>query len=238
MSRRFIKEFVGAHSGERAILLGNGPSLLDYSPADVDELAGSTGITIGINRCWQANDSRGFAGFTSPDYWLCVNSHQVVDYKVGAVTPTRCAFITDRLRALLKRWDRPWCTITRACREVARAHEIDPCEVFPTTLDGGYVGGFAGRIALELAAWMGFAQILLIGYDCGDNDGHHYPSPRTMHASREALMVPQFAPVARWADACGVAIINGSPASKILDFPRFTREELLRGGTGLWKKMT
>lgn len=113
-------------------------------------------------------------------------------------------------------------TCTRAARTLPRLHLVGPPEVA--------TGLTSGHSALDVAAAMGAAEIVLLGFDCRTVAGrsHHHDDYRVQ--APESLYRERILPMwAGWGERMrqkGVAVINATPGSALDEFPRADLGEL------------
>lgn len=134
----------------------------------------------------------------------------------------------------------------RVALENARSWEVDPsilvvenygnpeppeCVGIAEPGDGLFTHRSAGAQAIELAAKLGAARILLLGFDMRAVNGrtHYHMSHRrpTIPRDYEMTMLPWFAPLGEALRARGVEVVNCTPGSAIACFRRSTVEREL-----------
>lgn len=133
------------HKGHRAFILGNGPSL---ARTDLSRLDGDA--SFGLNRIYLLFRETDFR----PTYYVAMNEmvlEQSIDWIHGLTMPRflnwnrRALFQSQRDLIFLRESYRPW---------------------FSTDLTRGVWGGATVTfIALQIAYWMGFDEVVLIGVD-------------------------------------------------------------------------
>lgn len=110
-----------------------------------------------------------------------------------------------------------------------RATERYGLNLFTPSSEGAFN---SGQRAIQLAAHLGAARIILLGYDCSLEGGTHW------HGDHPGMMHnPSSGEVERWhtdfaalaAELPGVDIINGSRYTALTCFPRSTPEKIFRG---------
>lgn len=202
-----ILAFKNRHRGQAAMLLGNGPSLTTVPQAFLAGIENTADdpVLIGMNRSWKYQPTR-YQCFVAPQHWdeLCAGKHR-----------TEVVFTTDRFVKNVAAWKRG----EHLDVEVVLVKQIRESYMlwkrFSPWLDKGTEAPFAGIFALQLAAWMGFKQIHLLGYDCHNTDGHHYDDVR----AKRDVQLKYYSRVPAWAEASGVKIWNWNPGSAIRVFP-------------------
>ena len=145
-SIRRLTEFKDRHRGQRCFIIGNGPSL---KQTDLSLLRGEK--TIGMNRFYLAFPE---LGFTST-YYLCVNSlviEQSADDIRGLPIPK---FLSWRSHRLVK-----------PTEDMMFLHTTYTGPGFARDARGRlWEGATVTYVALQLAFFMGFEQVILIGVD-------------------------------------------------------------------------
>lgn len=151
-----LEKFRDIHRGKRCFLIGNGPSLL-YS--DLEKLRKNKEISFGVNRIYQSFDKTEWR----PDYYIIVDS-----------------IVMEQDFQKIKNYDFPVVFIGDNYSEI---HEISHDNYFYFSrkanryLEGcfseditNYVYGGSTVIfdAMQIAVYMGFSEIILLGVDMTD----------------------------------------------------------------------
>jgi len=144
MSR--LNRFRDLHAGERCVLVCNGPSL---NRMDLAPLRGA--VVIGLNKIFLGLPRFGFY----PRYLVAVNPLVVEQSAAALAAMSAIRFIGARAGKFLP--------------EDAFTHHVnllwDPV-VFSTDLTQGLrEGGTVTHAALQVAFWMGFSEVVIIGMD-------------------------------------------------------------------------
>jgi hypothetical protein len=141
-----IADFRGRHQGERVAILANGPSLLHH---DLNLLAPAGIRTMGMNASWQA--------LHPTDY------HVTLEYDHALRHP----WMYDKIarRGTLFTMGDSWGEL--GVRIPFRSEKETP---FSFDLERGAVSelrgvGSVAYVALQLAVWMGFSTIFMVGLD-------------------------------------------------------------------------
>lgn len=141
-----LERFRDLHHGARAIIVCNGPSLndMDLSPLRRE-------IVFGLNKIHLGLDRFGF----HPRYLVAVNPRVVEQARAELAQLSAIRFIGARAAQHLP--------------EDAFTHHVpvlDPPVVFSRDLTEGFrEGGTVTHAALQVAYWMGFAEVIIIGMD-------------------------------------------------------------------------
>lgn len=145
-SRKKMKAYQNKHKGERCFILGNGPSLRD---TDLSKLQGE--YTIGLNRIYLMFPELGF----KTSYYLSVNDLVIEQCASDIQALEMPRFVSWRSR----KWLHP---------------EKDLFFLYTTYTGPGFKMNAAGRlwegatvtyVALQLAFFLGFSEVILIGVD-------------------------------------------------------------------------
>lgn len=154
-----LARFRDLHRGERGVVVCNGPSLNEM---DLGFLRRET--VIGLNKIHLGLDRFGFY----PRYLVAVNARVVEQSRDELAKMTSMKFIGGRASHLLP--------------EDAFTHHVailDHPVVFSRDLTQGFrEGGTVTHAALQVAWWMGFTEVVIIGMD------HRYVSEGAPHEAR------------------------------------------------------
>jgi len=225
------QEFKETKKGKRVFLLGNGPPLRDWSMAD---LRGVGADTIGINRSWMSADAftdpitkkefeehKGFQGTTYHCFVSGAHAYNLCDGKVK----TGVVFSPIWLKWLI---DSAECGCgCRYCFVNVLTGGHSPT-TFRFDLNHGIMTKFAGYFALQIAAWMGYSEIFLLGFSAIDREGHAHDSNPDKGLITRGGMRRWFQGAADWANSKpDKTIVNCDPESAIDFFPKMGKEEVL-----------
>jgi hypothetical protein len=135
-----IEDFQGRHTGERCVIVANGPSLLDViSKPDVVKRVMKFGTVIGVNRSFEAFPS---------DYHVVPDHNALLNY--GRLIPeTKGLFTRHEIRR----------------RDAITIKSLPNRDLFSLDLREGWVIQGASGGALQVAAWMGFRTAVFLGLD-------------------------------------------------------------------------
>jgi hypothetical protein len=246
-----IADLKNAFAGERVWLVGNGPSAESWTTEEMRRLGG---FVFGMNRCWRESPRTG-TGFSDTDFHTFLAGHHFDDLMAGRVE-SGTVFIPRRFLRLMvpmNRWpnDRrknksPIFSINLAERWNYRRFGRPWGYDFDT---GSVASTFAGHLALALSVYMGFTEILLVGYDLNNGEGHFFDKsdekPTSPPNFNREGMVRWFDPVGEWLVAgehpdvepeFGAArtlarplIVNCNPGSAIRVFPFASKQDIESG---------
>jgi len=155
-NRRQLAAYRNVHRGQRCFILGNGPSLKDM---DLSPLRNE--LTIGLNRIYLLFPSLGF----TTTYLASVNPHVQRQFKDDFLALPMPKFLSWNMRAEFPVRD-----------DVALLYSENSREDFTADISAGlWEGGTVTYVALQLAFFMGFDDVILIGVD------HSFKSSGTAH---------------------------------------------------------
>src|SRR5688572_19058246 len=141
-----LSMFKGRHDGERAVLVANGPSL---NVMDLRFLHGAT--TIGMNKIYL-----GFERFAFyPRYYVAVNN-KVIEQASEQIKALNCVKFISARNAKLVPEDGLTCHVNTSRPLPRFCHDI-------TT--GVHEGWTVTHAALQIAFYMGFKEVVIIGMD-------------------------------------------------------------------------
>lgn len=144
-NRAYIEGFRNAHAGRRCVIIGNGPSLRDTNLSLLrDE------VTFGLNRIYLMFDQLGFeTSFHVVVNQLvveqCADDFRNIKSPLFTTTPSRAFLDGAPTTAFLNKLAGP-----RFCTDVSR---------------GIWEGATVTYVAMQLAYYMGFSEVILIGVD-------------------------------------------------------------------------
>ena len=159
-NERLLLSFHNRHLGKRCFIIGNGPSL---NLCDVSLLKDE--VTFGFNSIFLNRNKMGFA----PTYYIVEDILVAEDrrHEINRYREPTVRFFGEYLRCFLD--DAPntvWMNVKL---------RYDEYEGFPNFSVNSarelWVGGTVSYLALQLAFYMGFQDVYLIGFD------HHYTVP-------------------------------------------------------------
>lgn len=145
MDYAHIRKFKNVHAGGRCVIMGNGPSLRE---TDLSLLRNE--VTFGLNRIYLMFDTLGF----EPTYHVVVNKHVVEQCAEDLRQIKVPLFTTTENRDYL--------------RGAENARYLTPLSGprFATNAAHGiWVGGTVTYVTMQLAYYMGFTEVVLVGVD-------------------------------------------------------------------------
>lgn len=147
-SIRLLQDYHNRHLGERCFIIGNGPSL---KQTDLSKLKGE--ITFGMNRIYLAFDQMGF----TPTYYVSVNDLVIEQCLQDILALPMPKFLSWRSRRFFT---------NPPDERTIFLHTTYTGPKFATDVRGRlWEGATVTYVALQLAYYMGFEQVILIGVD-------------------------------------------------------------------------
>jgi hypothetical protein len=169
-NERRLGELSNAHAGERCFIIGNGPSL---NQLDLTRLREET--TFGVNAIYTNYQKMGFY----PTYYV-VEDYLVAEdraVEINAYRKSRVKFFGNYLRYCLR--PDPSTVVLNVLLDY-RDYPHFP-HFSRNALERVWVGGTVSYVCMQLAYYMGFSEVYLIGFD------HSYSVPKDA-AIREAVI--------------------------------------------------
>ena len=236
---RALRALKDIHRGKRCFLVATGPSL---TMEDVRLLEGE--ITFGVNSCFRLFDRTDWR----PDYYAITDSKVFEDlYAEIAAVPLRTLFVIDRTDARYnceKKYVLPanprglsW----RFTRLPDRFPRLFPWTFFSGHIDRSvYLGRTVIYSLLQVAAYMGFSEIYLLGVDCDYTgkkthaDALSYKTGKWQNFDGRNLeqtgqdMIRSFEVANQYARRHGFHIYNATRGGRLEVFPRIALEDALK----------
>ncbi len=222
-----IRRFANIHKGERCFVVATGPSLkID----DLNRLYYNNEISISVNtvyNCFNLTKWR-------PDYLVVTDTGALdIYYDDFLNVDVKYKFLSDRQYKLWHNVDRDDISLFHLFVEY---YESEGPE-FSGRMDiGAFYGGSVIYCALQLAVYMGFKEIYIIGADCGykgdgreDND-HFIPNYFSKNGAKGSLipdkMFAAYRVARKYAEEHGVKIFNATRGGTLEVFNRAGFEDL------------
>lgn len=220
-----IEKFKGNHKNQRCFIVATGPSL---KIKDLDKLYKQNEICISVNGIFQAFNRT----LWRPDYYIIDDPTGVLiwrknilqaDIKEKFIADSVWFFDTDEVASNMHKWH-----FQRAQKE---EEEPEFSEDFARISYCGATIVFDG--ALQLAAYMGFTEIYLIGVDCCRYESvekQHF-SPAYDDVSKQVNLnvernILAYRSAKKYADNHGISIYNATRGGELEVFERVNFDEL------------
>ncbi len=147
-SVRLLRAYHNRHLGERCFIIGNGPSL---KQTDLSKLKGE--MTFGMNRIYLAFEQMGFL----PTYYVAINDLVIEQCLREILALPMPKFLSWRSRRFF---------LNPPDERTIFLHTTYTGPKFATDVGGRlWEGATVTYVALQLAFYMGFQQVILIGVD-------------------------------------------------------------------------
>lgn len=147
-----LQRFQNIHAGKRAFIIGNGPSL---RPADLDTLHRNKEICLGLNKIHKIYSQTEWR----PDY-ICMTDTRVIgacENELDRITEKSVVFMADRYFCSEK---------VQYVHLKSEYYEPNLPGFSEDIIEGVFLGyTVTYDLALQIAAYMGFREIYLIGID-------------------------------------------------------------------------
>ena len=228
---RGLEELKGTAEGKRCFLIGNGPSL---TYEDLRKLKDEK--TFGCNSLCLAFEEAGFSTtyYFFLDWRVYRNHRKIIDsYGEGMVffRSTLSCFLSKAGRAFWRK-ARPFNSLSHYNYQHERTRKFSE-KPYKTVYDG-YTVIYA---MMQIAVYMGFTEICLLGVDCDYTHGknnNHFAGSGTEHVTSSEVnyatlkMGEAFEVAREYAEKRGIRIINCSRGGKLEVFERKSLDEILK----------
>jgi hypothetical protein len=236
-----LEAFSGIHKGERCFIIGNGPSL---NIPDLEMLRNE--ITFTVNRIYQFFDETTWR----PTYWTCKDPAVLLDIceELDSLKGTQC-FVNYVAEHMGVRVDNNFFYIfERIPFEINRYHQRHNILFSGNISKMIEYGETITYAAIQIAAYMGFAEIYLMGVDNNysttlQSDGQvvvdetvkNYPEklmPKNTIESKYAKFAIEpvtraYAAAKDYCEAHNIRIANATRGGKLEVFERVNLEDIL-----------
>jgi len=210
----------GKYKGGRAYVLGSGTSLTRL-PRDVLAALPSTGVTIGANFLmrWEG------LPFT-PNYYCATEEDWFTD--ISDLAAAKCpdaikVFAKNHPPHAFRRYN-DWICVHREHERLGIVNPEAPAFTGFSSLTGTVIGD----CCLQLTAWMGFSQVVLLGVD-GDRRGHADGTANEWRFNPPERLVREIAMAREIMSKRGVELVNGArDGDGELTIPRIDLAELVK----------
>ncbi len=227
--KKYIRSLRNKYNGKRCFIIGNGPSLGIH---DLEKIKGE--ISFGTHRIYEIFDKTSWR----PDYYLAQ------DYKLiyTSKESIKSIDVNDKLIAIPGRM--PIIKIKGARYIKMIFEEFYPrLPQFSDNIENGiYEGYTVSYMCLQVAAYMGFKEIYLLGIDHNysielDENGNLYKNngvrdhfsdnDKTENVPQTFKSTLAYKAAKEYADRNGIKIYNATRGGKLEVFERKTLEEVL-----------
>lgn len=220
-----ICRFKNIHKGKRCFIIGLGPSLMIE---DLDRLYNHQEICISMNTIWKAFDKTKWR----PTYYVA-DDYRVIRGDCGDMLEhmkNSYCFIGDTDPQFCEKMDRPsYVFLHHANQEIS--------EDMPSKFSGDfsrncYTNSTVTNSCLQLAAYMGFKEIYLLGVDFSYGSSkyetykHFYKEDNKNSLGFRDAVYMGYLGAKKYADEHGIKICNATRGGKLEVFERVDFDEL------------
>lgn len=219
-----IEKYRNIHNGKRCFIVATGPSL---KMEDLDALAAHKEICISLNSIWRAFGATKWR----PQYYLAMDYRSIRDYKeIIEKENIACSFWGDTYKGFdaVKYNERN--LLHHFVYEYSEKKYPKFSEDFARK---SYHGSTVTYNALQLAVYMGFKDIYLLGVDfsyIGQSKdvkyGHFYKEKKFTSVGYERQVYLAYLSAKKYADEHGIKIYNATRGGKLEVFERVDFDSL------------
>lgn len=216
-----IEKFKGIHSGKRCFIVATGPSL---RMEDLDTLLEHQEICISVNSIWKAFSKT----LWRPMYYVAMDYRALADIKEDSVIPYLFLGDTDK-----NYWMKPHKENYMKHHFVYEYNEKRYPKFSEDFARKSYMGSTVTYNALQLAVYMGFQEIYLLGVDFSyaGQEGkyaHFYREKKLIATGFEKQVRLAYLSTREYADQHGIKIYNATRGGKLEIFERIDFDELFK----------
>lgn len=220
-----LERFKNIHQGKRCFIVATGPSL---KMEDLDILYQKQEICISVNGIFAAFDKTQWR----PDYYMIGDINAITKWKDEISKEQKIIrFVEENVATVLKKTDEniyQW----HAFRDWTDGHMPQFSDDFARGTFTGWTITYDG--ALQLAVYMGFAEIYLLGVDCNyaKNSYRNYFEEQKESDSlnhHEERMILAYRAAREYTEKRGIRIYNATRGGMLEEFVRVDFDLLMRG---------
>lgn len=223
-----LEKFKGIHRGKRCFIVATGPSL---QMEDLDKLYRNHELTISVNGIFTAFDKTPWR----PDYYIVSDKNVTRTRKSELLkADVREKFIADTAWEFEASEEQPNLYKWHAILQWTDGRMPEFSEDFSRGGFCGYTVIYDG--ALQLAVYMGFQEIYLLGTDCSKSDGvktrhfstdYYTPKEKNTNYSLQLdNILLSYQAAKEYADAHGIKIYNATRGGELEVFERVDFDSL------------
>lgn len=197
-----LAKLKAAYRGKKTFVLGNGPSLVEHDLVKLQE------PTFGINRSFFAHRS---------DFHVVADPVSAVEHE-EQLRKLPCVFGVDSRAAANQE------------EYMILLHDLGTDMAWSRDPVVGVYPRSSPYIALQLATWMGFGKVVLLGTDLCEHKGKRHFHSIPAHRPIDTMVTSQLKSFGFAADKLrdsNTKVYNCSPSNVLQAFPRITFEEAL-----------
>lgn len=223
-----LEKFKGIHCGKRCFIVATGPSL---RMEDLDKLYQNHELTISMNGIFAAFDKTKWR----PDYYVVSDKNVTkVRKKELLQADIKGKFVADMAWEFAAEEEQPNLYQWHLIRQWSNGEMPEFSEDFARGNFTGYTVTYDG--ALQLAVYMGFTEIYLLGTDCNKSDGvktrhfstdYYTPEEKNVNYSLQLdKILLAYQAAKKYADAHGIKIYNATRGGELEVFERVDFDSL------------
>lgn len=218
-----IEEFKNIHQGKRCFIVATGPSL---RIEDLNTLADNNEICISVNSIWRAFESTKWR----PQYYLAVDGDGLCEFGDAVKNQNiPYLFFGDTNE---KFWQENHKENYIKCHVVFETSQKKCPKFSEDFARKHYLGYTVTYSAMQLAVYMGFKEIYLLGVDFshrgknGENYEHFYKEDKLISVSREEYVLLAYEAAKRYSESNGIGIFNVTRGGNLEVFERIDFDSL------------
>ncbi len=202
-----LLKYKNMHHGQKCLVVGNGPSLRLEDILRVRDV-----YTFGVNRIYLLSEK------WQPDYYVCMDQKVLEDENIYSCR-AKTKFFPASVKERLKEGDEYVFLSNRYSYE--SVFEVPFSDDITHTV---YSGGNVIYAVLQIAVYMGFVEIYLVGVDCSypkDKPSHFYGNDFDVGGDPQwGISINSFQSAKKYADAHGIKIYNATRGGELEVFER------------------
>jgi len=220
LSDELLKQLYNVHQGERCFVIGTGPSLNKTNFARIKDE-----VLFGTNKLYLDTKRFGIA----PQYWCVADPDLFWTIHPEVLKLETCLFLTDgaaqrflqNKSAFMSYHDDYFEPIvTRPLSDMKTSMEFSE-----NALDG-INGGMVTLSCLQLAFFMGFKEVYLVGCDCTSKGSHSYETSNVQGNDDWDILFKTYEVCKKVYEENGRKIYNATVGGKLEVFERVKLEDL------------
>ncbi len=220
-----IEKLKGIHKDEKCFIIATGPSL---RMEDLDILAEKNVLTFGVNKIGYAYASTKWR----PTYYVGIDRRMVESDYFSSIKPeeqSTYALIGDESEEFWSKEHKPSVLKHHFCSEWAFGRYPKFSEDIARK---SYTGGTVVYTCIQMAVYMGFKEIYLLGVDFtganehGSRYDHFYTEKELTSVSYTDQVTVGYEKAKQYADEHGIKIYNATRGGKLEIFPRVDFDSL------------
>lgn len=216
-----LQSFRNIHTGKRCFIVATGPSLL---MEDLNVLKRNREICFSVNSIYKAFDKTKWR----PDYYVVSDVNFMLENEaVVDSMDLPCKLVADQCMDFWK---------YKHDSQTIQYHlgALFPCYDFSEDISRvSYMGGTVTYVCFQMAVYMGFREIYLLGVDCnydkGSQNNHFIKEDKPDHMNHGVdTMLVAYQSAKKYADENGIKIYNATRGGMLEVFERVEFDSLFK----------